>query len=76
MENALKIRVFIKSILFCKYLRSGNSDLYEILFGLSLKLHKDPCINARARVVNARAHVLLRVCTFTTRVRASVHGSP
>ena len=31
MENALKIKVFRKSILFCKYLRNGSSDLYEIL---------------------------------------------
>ena len=33
MENALKIKVFIKSILFCKYLRNGSLDLYEILCG-------------------------------------------
>ena len=33
MENALKIKVFRKSILFCKYLRNGSSDLYEILDG-------------------------------------------
>ena len=30
MENTLKIKVFIKSILFCKYLRNERSDLYEI----------------------------------------------
>ena len=33
MENTLKIKVFIKSILFCKYLRNGSSDLNEILCG-------------------------------------------
>ena len=33
MENTLKIKVFIKSILFCKYLRNGSLDLYEILCG-------------------------------------------
>ena len=31
MENALKIKVFRKSILFCKYLLNGSLDLYEIL---------------------------------------------
>ena len=31
MENTLKIKVFRKSILFCKYLRNGSSDLYEIV---------------------------------------------
>ena len=33
MENTLKIKVFRKSILFCKYLRNETLDLYEILFG-------------------------------------------
>ena len=33
MENALKIKIFRKSILFCKYLRNGSSDLYKILCG-------------------------------------------
>ena len=36
MENALKIKVFRKSILFCIYLRNGSSDLYEILSGSQL----------------------------------------
>ena len=36
MENSLKIKVFRKSILFCKYHRNGNSDLYEILCGGNL----------------------------------------
>ena len=33
MENALKIKGFRKSILFCQYLWNGSSDLYEILCG-------------------------------------------
>ena len=44
------------------------------LVSLSLKFHKDSCINARARAVNARAHVLSRVRTFTTCARSFVHG--
>ena len=80
MENTLKIKVFIKSILFCKYLRNGSSDLYENLCGGQLlscefKFYKDPCINAHVRVVNARAHVLSRVRAFTTHARAFVHRS-
>ena len=64
--NTLKIKVFEKSILFCKYLRDESSDRHEIshggqLLSCELKFHKDPCTNARAQVVNARAHVLLRV---------------
>ena len=33
MENTLKIKVFRKSILFCKYLRNESLDLYKILYG-------------------------------------------
>ena len=33
MENTLKINVFLKSILFCKYLHNGSSYPYEILYG-------------------------------------------
>ena len=33
MENTLKIKVFLKSILFCKYLHNRSSDPYEILYG-------------------------------------------
>ena len=40
------------------------------LVRLSFIFHEDPCINARAQVVNTRAHVLLRVRAFTTRLRA------
>ena len=63
MENTLKIKVFRKSILFCKYLHDGSSDLYEILLGgqllsceLKFKFHDDPCTNARAEVVNTRTY--------------------
>ena len=36
MGNTLKIKVFIKSILFCKYLRNKSLDLREILYGSQL----------------------------------------
>ena len=36
---------------------------------LSFKFHEDLYINRRAQVVNARAHILLRVRTFATRLR-------
>ena len=45
------------------------------LVSLSIKFHEDPCINARARVSNVRAHVSSQVRTFTTHVRASMHRS-
>ena len=72
VENTLKIKVFRKSILFCKYLRNDSSDLYEILCGsqsLSCKLkfqislrsmHKCACTSCkrvRARyITNARVY--------------------
>ena len=40
------------------------------LVSFSFEFHDDPSINVSARVVNMRAHVLSRVCTFTTRARA------
>ena len=45
------------------------------LVNLSFKFHEDPCINARARVINACAHDFARVRAFMTCVRASMHGS-
>ena len=42
------------------------------LVNLSLKFHKDPCIDTRARVVNARAYVISRMRTFTF---TFLHGS-
>ena len=81
-ENTLKINVFKKSILFCKYLRNQSSDVHEFyvevnyyLVTLNFKFHEDPCTNARAPVINARVHVLSRVRAFTTRARAFMHGS-
>ena len=78
MENTLKINVFGKSKLFCKYLRNGSLDLIEILCGgqflnLSFKFHKDPCINVRARVVNGRIRNITRA--FTTCARLFIHRS-
>ena len=66
MENVLQIKVFRKSILFCKYLRNGKSDLHEILFGGQLrscelkfqisrrsvhKCERTSCKRARARFI-------------------------
>ena len=48
-------------------------DYYVV--SLSFKFHADRCINGRARVVKARAHVLLRLRMFMTRAHAFVHGS-
>ena len=55
VKNALKIKVFEKSILFCKYLRNERSYLHEILYGdqyylvnLSFKIHEDLYINVNA----------------------------
>ena len=72
MENTLKINVFEKSILFCKYLHNGSSDPYEILYGGQLiscelkykiswrSVHKcahTSCKRARARfIASARAY--------------------
>ena len=72
MENTLKIKVFRKLILFCKYLRNESSDLYEILCGgpflscefkfqISLRsMHKCACTSCkrvRARyIANARIY--------------------
>ena len=78
MENTLEIKVFIKSILFCKYLRNGSSDPYEILCDgqlLNFKLHKDLCINARAGVVNALTRDKTCAHLFTPHAREIIHGS-
>ena len=55
MENTLKIKVFIKSILFCKYLCNGSSDLYEILCGVQWLSFELKFQNAR-RSVHKCAH--------------------
>ena len=80
MANTLKIKVFRKSILFCKYLRNESLDLYEILFGgqlpsceLDFRFHEDPWTNARARVINMRNRDKTCARAFTTRARAYIH---
>ena len=45
------------------------------LVNLGFKFCKDQCINARARVVNTRMHVLSHVRVFTTRAHAFVQRS-
>ena len=77
MENTLKIKEFIKSIMFCTYLRNGGSDLYEILCGgqllsCELKFHEDADSNARAQVVNARTCDKTCTCVFTTHMCAFI----
>ena len=49
--SATKAWIFMKFYVVINY----------YLVGLYLKFHKDSCINARARVVNARTHVLSRL---------------
>ena len=63
--SATKAWVFMKFYMVVNY----------HLVSLSFKFHADWCINARARAVKARAHVLSRLRAFMPRARASVHGS-
>ena len=67
------------SVGLCLLRMCVRMDIHDSVFhyhmSLSFKFHEDPCLNARARVVNARTHDLLRVPLFMTRVRASRHGS-
>ena len=71
MENTLKIKVFRRSILFCKYLRNEILDLHEILYGGQLlscelmfqiswrsvhKCARTSCKRSRAHFI-ASAHV-------------------
>ena len=58
--SAMEARIFMKFYMVVNY----------YLVGLYLKFHKDLCISACARVVNARTHVLSQVCAFTTHLRA------
>ena len=62
--SGTKARIFMKFYMVVNY----------YLGSLTFNFHKDSCINARARAVNARAHVLSRVRTLTTCARAFVHG--
>ena len=66
-----KIRIKQMPLLFCKYLRNENSEAHEISCGgqllsceLKFKFNGDPCINARARVVNAHARFITSACMF------------
>ena len=54
--SATKGRIFMKFYVVVHY----------YLVSLSLNFNEDLSINACIQVVNTRAHVLLRVCTFTT----------
>ena len=80
METTLKIKVFGKSILFCKYLRNESLDLHENFYGgqllsCELKFYEDPFTDARARVVNVRTHDKTCARTFTTRALAFMDKS-
>ena len=82
MENTLKINVFRKTILFCKYLHNRSSDLYEI-WNLSSLDSNAPILRFSWRFLNRDAHerckhahaFLSHMRTFSPLVRVSVHGS-
>ena len=63
--SATKARIFMKFHMVLNY----------YLVCLYFKFYKDLCINKRARVVNARGHVLSRLRAFTNPARASMHES-
>ena len=63
MENTLKIKVFRKLILFCKYLRNESSDLYEILCG-------GPFISCESKFQISLRSMHKCACTSCKRVRA------
>ena len=77
MENTLKINVFERSILFCKYLDNESSDPYEFLFGsqlISCKLkyqilwrsvHKCGCTSCK----HERAHFIASACVYESCAR-------
>ena len=56
----------MEALILLKFYMVVNSYLVS----LGNKFHEDLCINACARVVNTRAHVLSQVRAFTTRLRA------
>ena len=64
--SATEARIFMKFYVVVNY----------YLVSLCFKFREDPCISARARVVNARAHVLSRVRACSTFAHAFFHGSP
>ena len=63
--SATKAQIFMKFYLVVN----------DYLVGLFFKFHEYSCINAPTRVVNVRAHNLLRVRAFSTSARAFLHGS-
>ena len=63
--SAMEARIFMKFYMVVNY----------YLESLTLKFHGYLSTNARARVVNARVHVISRVHAFTTRALAFMHGS-
>ena len=67
MENTLKIKVFGKSILFCKYLRNKSLDLHEIFFGgqlLSCELKNFMKIQAFVTEIFAKQYWLSKYFNF------------
>ena len=63
--SATKARIFMKFYVVVNY----------YLVGLYFKFHSDVCINARARVVNARNCDKTWARAFTTRARLFMHKS-
>ena len=63
--SATKARIFMKFYVV----------VYYYLVNLCVKFHDDPCINARARVVNARTLDKSCARTFTTHAPAFMQGS-
>ena len=63
--SVTKARIFMKFYMVVNW----------YLVSLCVKFHEDLCINARARGVNTRTHVLSRFRTFTTRLCTFMHGS-
>ena len=80
MENILKIKVFRKSILFCKYLRNKSSELHEnfyvcLLISLEFLNFMKIRSQMRARDVNVRTRDKTCARTLTTCVRAFIDES-
>ena len=83
MQNALKIKDTTNSSIVFKYLRNKKAPFFMkfyvvvnfYLVSLSFKFYEDPCINTGTRIVNMRAHVISRMCAFTTRARAFTNRS-
>ena len=63
--SATEARIFMKFYVVVNF----------YLVNLSFKFYKDPCIDARARVVNTCAHIISRMRAFTTRACTFMNGS-